>query len=83
MGKWQRSTRLDNRKSCYVIPQLIQLINREAIQIGHEKSILIGEEKGEMKAKIAVAKNSLKAVVSIDVIAEITGLSLDEIKQTF
>lgn len=79
MGKWQRSTRLDNRKSCYVIPQLIQLINRETIQIGHEKGILIGEEK----AKIAVAKNSLKAVVSIDVIAEITGLSLDEIKQTF
>ncbi|WP_265033904.1 RpnC/YadD family protein [Wolbachia endosymbiont (group A) of Sicus ferrugineus] len=72
---------MDNRKSCYVIPQLIQLINREAIQIEHEKGILIGEEKGEMKAKIAVAKNSLKAVVSIDVIAEITGLSLDEIKQ--
>jgi len=48
---------------------------------GRQEGIQIGEEKGEMKAKIAVAKNSLKAGVSIDVIAEITGLSLDEIKQ--
>ncbi|OJH30280.1 hypothetical protein Wxf_03235 [Armadillidium vulgare] len=48
---------------------------------GRQEGILIGEEKGEIKAKIAVAKNSLKAGVSIDVIAEITGLSLDEIKE--
>jgi hypothetical protein len=34
-----------------------------------------------MKAKIAVVKNSLKAGVSIDVIAQIAGLSVDEIKQ--
>ncbi|MDR0289050.1 MAG: transposase, partial [Rickettsiales bacterium] len=33
------------------------------------------------QAKIAVAKNSLKAGVSIDVVAQITGLSVDEIKQ--
>ncbi|MGL9718230.1 MAG: Rpn family recombination-promoting nuclease/putative transposase, partial [Wolbachia sp.] len=50
---------------------------KEGIQIGHEK----GREEGEKHAKVAVAKNSLKAGVSIDVIAEITGLSLDEIKQ--
>ncbi len=49
----------------------------EGILIGHEKS----REEGEKQAKIAVAKNSLKAGVSIDVIAEITGLSLDEIKK--
>ncbi|MGL9718780.1 MAG: PD-(D/E)XK nuclease family transposase, partial [Wolbachia sp.] len=58
---------------------------KEGIQIGHEKGreegIQIGEEKGEMKAKIVVAKNSLKAGVSIDVIAQITGLPVDEIKQ--
>jgi predicted transposase/invertase (TIGR01784 family) len=48
---------------------------------GREDDILIGEEKGEMKAKIVVAKNSLKAGVSIDVIIQITGLSVDEIKQ--
>ncbi|MGL9779672.1 MAG: Rpn family recombination-promoting nuclease/putative transposase, partial [Wolbachia sp.] len=49
----------------------------EGILIGHEK----GREEGEKQAKIAVAKNSLKTGVSIDVIAEITGLSLDEIKR--
>lgn len=34
-----------------------------------------------MKAKIAMVKNSLKAGMSIDVIAEITGLTQDKIKQ--
>lgn len=33
------------------------------------------------KSKIEVTKNSLKAFISIDVIAQITGPSLDEIKQ--
>jgi len=37
--------------------------------------------EGRQEEKIEVAKNSLKAGVSIDVIAEITGLSLDEIKK--
>ncbi len=46
----------------------------------HE-GILIGHQKGKIEGKIEVAKNSLKAGVSIDVIAEITGLSLDEIKK--
>ncbi len=67
MGKWQRSTRLDN------LLHNTTAINREAIQIGHEK--------GRKAEKIEVAKNSLKAGVSIDVIAEITGLSVDEIKE--
>ncbi len=48
-------------------------MNKEAIQIGHQK--------GKIEGKIEVAKNSLKAGVSIDVIAQITGLSVDEIKQ--
>ncbi len=39
-----------------------------------------GIAEGEQQAKIAVAK-TLKAGVSIDVIAEITGLSSDKIKQ--
>ncbi|WP_410542957.1 Rpn family recombination-promoting nuclease/putative transposase [Wolbachia endosymbiont of Tetranychus urticae] len=50
---------------------------QEGIQIGEER----GREEGEMKAKVAVAKKSLKAGMSIDVIAEITGLSIDEIKK--
>ncbi|UPA54736.1 Rpn family recombination-promoting nuclease/putative transposase [Wolbachia pipientis] len=57
----------------------------EGILIGHEKGRAEGKqegrEEGEKQAKIAVAKNSLKAGVSIDVIAQITGLSLDEIKK--
>ncbi|WP_353283777.1 Rpn family recombination-promoting nuclease/putative transposase [Wolbachia endosymbiont (group A) of Lypha dubia] len=53
----------------------------EGIQIGHEKGRAEGKEEGEQHAKIAIAKNSLKAGVSIDIIAEITGLSLDEIKK--
>ncbi|WP_353273375.1 Rpn family recombination-promoting nuclease/putative transposase [Wolbachia endosymbiont (group A) of Agelastica alni] len=46
----------------------------------HE-GILIGHEKGKIEGKIEVAKNSLKAGVSIDVIAQITGLSVDEIQK--
>jgi len=57
----------------------------EGIQIGHEKGreegIQIGEERGEKQAKIAVAKNLLKAGVSVDLIAESTGLPKAEIAQ--
>ncbi len=57
----------------------------EGLKVGQEKGrqegIQIGHEKGKIEGKIEVAKNSLKAGVSIDVIAEITGLSLDEIKK--
>ncbi|WP_143688954.1 Rpn family recombination-promoting nuclease/putative transposase [Wolbachia endosymbiont of Laodelphax striatellus] len=50
---------------------------QEGIQIGREK----GREEGRKAEKIEVAKNSLKAGVSIDVIAQITGLSHSEILQ--
>ncbi|GFR25003.1 transposase [Trichonephila clavata] len=65
---------------------------QEGIQIGHEKGraegkeegIQIGAERGreegEKQAKIAVAKNSLKAGVSIDVIAQITVFPLMKFK---
>jgi predicted transposase/invertase (TIGR01784 family) len=42
---------------------------------------LEGREEGEKQAKIAVAKNPLKAGVSVDLIAESTGLSQTEISQ--
>ncbi|WP_264722803.1 MULTISPECIES: pyrimidine dimer DNA glycosylase/endonuclease V [unclassified Wolbachia] len=76
-AKWENGREAPDWIICYTTPQLIQLINREAIQIGHEK----GREEGEKQAKIAVAKNSLKAGVSIDVIAEITGFSVDYIEK--
>ncbi|WP_353278282.1 Rpn family recombination-promoting nuclease/putative transposase [Wolbachia endosymbiont (group B) of Longitarsus flavicornis] len=50
---------------------------QEGIQIGHQK----GREEGEKQAKIAVAKNLLKAGVSVDLIAESTGLSQADISQ--
>ncbi|NSM57011.1 Rpn family recombination-promoting nuclease/putative transposase [Wolbachia endosymbiont of Atemnus politus] len=66
------------------------LIGEErGIQIGHEKGrqegrqegIQIGHEKGRQEREIEVAKNLLKAGVSIDLIAESTGLPKAEIKQ--
>ncbi|WP_425384299.1 Rpn family recombination-promoting nuclease/putative transposase [Wolbachia endosymbiont (group B) of Eupithecia inturbata] len=50
---------------------------QEGIQIGHEK----GRVEGRKERDIEVAKNSLKASVPIDVIAQITGLSHSEILQ--
>ncbi|WP_353277469.1 Rpn family recombination-promoting nuclease/putative transposase [Wolbachia endosymbiont (group B) of Villa cingulata] len=44
----------------------------EGIQIGHQK--------GRKEREIEVAKNLLKAGVSIDIIAQTTGLTVDEIK---
>nr|WP_253303189.1 hypothetical protein [Wolbachia endosymbiont of Phyllotreta cruciferae] len=45
-----------------------------------EKGILIGHEKGRKAEKIEVAKNLLKAGVSIDIIAQTTGLTVNEVK---
>ncbi|QOD38853.1 Rpn family recombination-promoting nuclease/putative transposase [Candidatus Wolbachia massiliensis] len=57
----------------------------EGIKIGEEMGIQIGQERGkaegEKQAKIAVAKNSLKAGMSIDVISQITGLTQAEVSQ--
>nr|WP_319803433.1 MULTISPECIES: hypothetical protein [unclassified Wolbachia] len=50
-------------------------------QLINKKAILIGHEKGREEEKIEVAKNSLKVGVSIGVIAEITGLSVDYIEK--
>ncbi|CAN2142671.1 hypothetical protein WPROTAP52_03500, partial [Wolbachia pipientis] len=44
------------------------------------KGILIGHEKGRKEREIEVAKNLLKAGVSIDIIAQTTGLTANEIK---
>ncbi len=46
-----------------------------------EKGIQIGTEKGKIEGKIEVARNLLKAGVSIDVIAATTNLSLNNLKQ--
>ncbi|WP_353273528.1 Rpn family recombination-promoting nuclease/putative transposase [Wolbachia endosymbiont (group A) of Agelastica alni] len=57
----------------------------EGIQIGHEKGRAEGKKEGiaegEQQAKIAVAKNLLKAGVSTDIISQTTGFSHSEISQ--
>ncbi|MGL9717405.1 MAG: Rpn family recombination-promoting nuclease/putative transposase [Wolbachia sp.] len=48
---------------------------------GRKEGIQIGEERGREAEKIEVAKNLLKAGISIDVISQTTGLSKAEIEQ--
>ncbi|WP_250295892.1 Rpn family recombination-promoting nuclease/putative transposase [Wolbachia endosymbiont of Oedothorax gibbosus] len=68
---------MDLQKEAAILEQRLD----DARDEGKQEGIQIGHEKGREEEKIEVAKNSLKAGVSIDVIAEITGLSIDEIKQ--
>ncbi|NSM56865.1 Rpn family recombination-promoting nuclease/putative transposase [Wolbachia endosymbiont of Atemnus politus] len=70
MYEWIKKNEDDN-VSC-----LNQKFN-EGIQIGIEK----GTAKGRKEREMEVAKNLLKAGVSIDLIAESTGLSIDEIEK--
>ncbi|CAN2106130.1 Rpn family recombination-promoting nuclease/putative transposase [Wolbachia pipientis] len=62
-----------------VLAQKLDDATEKGREEGKEEGIQIGHEKGRKAEKIEVAKNSLKAGVSIDVIAQITGLSIDEI----
>ncbi|OAM06087.1 MAG: hypothetical protein TV41_07950 [Wolbachia endosymbiont of Dactylopius coccus] len=72
---------MDLQKEAAILEQKLD----DATQKGRLEGILIGHEKGrgegEKQAKIAVAKNLLKAGVSIDLIAESTALPQAEIKQ--
>ncbi|WP_419214805.1 Rpn family recombination-promoting nuclease/putative transposase [Wolbachia endosymbiont of Rhagoletis cingulata] len=76
---------MDLQKEAAILEQKLDDAKQEGRQEGRQKGrqegIQIGHQKGKIEGKIEVAKNSLKAGVSIDVIAQITGLSLDEIKQ--
>ncbi|WP_425385124.1 Rpn family recombination-promoting nuclease/putative transposase [Wolbachia endosymbiont (group B) of Schoenobius gigantella] len=64
-----------------VLAQKLDDATEKGREEGKEEGIQIGHEKGRKAEKIEVAKNSLKAGVSIDVIAQITGLSIDEIQK--
>ncbi|WP_253303146.1 MULTISPECIES: Rpn family recombination-promoting nuclease/putative transposase [unclassified Wolbachia] len=64
-----------------VLAQKLDDATAKGREEGREEGIQIGHEKGRKAEKIEVAKNSLKAGVSIDVIAQITGLSIDEIQK--
>ncbi len=64
-----------------VLAQKLDDATAKGREEGREEGIQIGHEKGRKAEKIEVAKNSLKAGVSIDVIAQITVLSIDEIQK--
>lgn len=52
----------------------------EGIKIGKEEGIKIGEEKGALKEKFQTAKAMLSENLPIPVIAKVTGLSTEEIR---
>ncbi len=49
-------------------------------QKGRLEGIQIGHEKGRKEREFEVAKNLLKAGVSVDIITQTTGLTSDEVK---
>ncbi|WCR59040.1 MAG: hypothetical protein PG978_000454 [Wolbachia endosymbiont of Ctenocephalides felis wCfeF] len=68
---------MDLRKEEAILAYRLETAEEKGIQIGQER----GRAEGEQQAKIAVAKNLLKAGVSVDLIAESTGLPKAEIAQ--
>ncbi|WP_353273948.1 hypothetical protein [Wolbachia endosymbiont (group A) of Ennomos erosarius] len=67
---------MDLRKEEGILAQKLD----DATEKGREEGILIRHEKGRKEREIEVAKNLLKAGVSIDIIAQTTGLTVDEVK---
>lgn len=56
-------------------------VAREAwLEEGEQKGIKIGEQRGELKKQQEIAKK-LIGVLDIEVIAEKTGLSIEEVKK--
>jgi predicted transposase/invertase (TIGR01784 family) len=47
---------------------------------GREEGIQIGEARGREEGKIAIAKNLLRAGLSIEIISQSTGLSKEQIE---
>ncbi|MGL9779815.1 MAG: Rpn family recombination-promoting nuclease/putative transposase [Wolbachia sp.] len=76
---------LSVQKEAAIWEQRLDDATEKGIQIGHEKGRAEGRqegrEEGEKQAKIAVARNLLKAGISVDFIAESTSLPKAEIKQ--
>ncbi|QOD37832.1 hypothetical protein ID128_03080 [Candidatus Wolbachia massiliensis] len=64
-----------------VLAQKLDDARDEGIKIGEEMGKIEGKAEGEQQARIAVAKNLLKAGISIDIISQTTDLSHDEINQ--
>ena len=68
---------MDLQKEAAILEQKLDDAKHE----GRQEGIQIGHEKGRKAEKIEVAKNLLKAGVSIDIITQTTGLSVDYIEK--
>ncbi|MDR3132122.1 MAG: Rpn family recombination-promoting nuclease/putative transposase, partial [Rickettsiales bacterium] len=68
---------MDLRKEEAILAYRLDTAKEEGRKEGRAE----GREEGKQQAKIAVAKNLLKAGVSIDIIAQTTGLPKAEIAQ--
>ena len=58
----------------------IEVQREEAFEKGVSQGLQQGVSQGEHQAKIETAKNMVAKKISIDIIAECIGLSVDEIK---
>ena len=57
----------------------IEVQREEAFEKGVSQGIQQGVSQGEHQAKIETAKNLVTKKISVDIIADCTGLSIDEI----
>ena len=53
----------------------------EGIQIGKEEGIQIGKEEGAQLAKIEMAKKMLSLNIALEIVAETTGISMQELEK--
>ncbi|MDR3131842.1 MAG: transposase, partial [Rickettsiales bacterium] len=72
---------MDLRKEEAILAYRLDTAKEEGREEGRQEGIQIGHEKGRKEREIEVAKNLLKAGVSIDIIAQTTGLLKAEIAQ--
>lgn len=64
---------MDLQKEAAILEQKLDDAKHE----GRQEGIKIGHEKGRKEREIEVAKNLLKADISIDIISQTTGLPTD------
>ncbi|APR98684.1 Rpn family recombination-promoting nuclease/putative transposase [Wolbachia endosymbiont of Folsomia candida] len=72
---------MDIQKEAAILEYKLDLATEKGIQIGKEEGREEGIQIGAEKGKIEVARNSLKAGISVDIVAQITGLSVDKVKE--
>ena len=72
-------TTLNKEKGAEIMTSLAQSWKEEGIQIGIKDGIKIGEARGEARGEAKLIKMMISKGQSINNIAQITGLSIEEI----